>query len=283
VSPIDVNPADKPTIDLALKTLSIAVVGGGNMGCALIRGWRAAEISAAQISVVEPYYPARCLEAGASCVVAKIEDLSSQDIIVLAIKPQALSALGSSLPHLLKPNTLVISILAGTRLDKLAASLNGHRFVVRAMPNTPAAIGQGVSVCIALQAVSPEQRSLANTLLSAVGAVHWLEDETLMDGVTGLSGSGPAYIFHMVEAMAQAGINVGLPEALAQELARATLIGSAALLNTSALSPQSLREQVTSPNGTTMAGLDVLMPALPSLMHACIAAATERSKALSQS
>jgi pyrroline-5-carboxylate reductase len=272
----------KPGTDLDFSQQHIALVGGGNMGCALMRGWRAAGLKAAQVSVVEPHQPERCLEAGATHVVAKLEHLPAQDIILLAIKPQTLESLAASLPLLLKSDSLVISILAGTPLKKLSACLNNHPFIVRAMPNTPAAIGEGVSVCVASSTLGAEHRMRTNALLGCVGCVHWVEDEALMDGVTGLSGSGPAYVFHMVEAMAQAGIKVGLPADLANALARATLVGSAGLLKNSALSPEQLRTQVTSPNGTTQAGLDVLMPALPALMEACIGAATTRSKTLSK-
>jgi pyrroline-5-carboxylate reductase len=159
--------------------------------------------------------------------------------------------------------------------------LRGAGALVRAMPNTPAAIGRGITVAVPLKA-SPAQRVLAQRLLSATGAVEWIEDETLMDAVTAVSGSGPAYVFLLAEALAQAGVAAGLPAGLAQQLARATVTGSGELLHRSTLSPASLRENVTSPGGTTAAALEVLMgkDGFAPLLRRAVAAATARSRAL---
>jgi pyrroline-5-carboxylate reductase len=174
----------------------------------------------------------------------------------------------------------VVSIMAGTPVAVLEAVCGG--MVVRAMPNTPAAIGRGITVAVANARVSPAQRELVHALLSAVGAVEWVSDEALMDAVTALSGSGPAYVFLLAEAMAKAGTAAGLPPALAATLARATVAGAGELLYRSPLEAATLRQNVTSPGGTTAAALDVLMAndAMEPLMTKAIAAATRRSREL---
>jgi pyrroline-5-carboxylate reductase len=177
--------------------------------------------------------------------------------------------------------TVVVSIMAGRTLQFLEAALPGAA-VIRAMPNTPAAIGRGITVAVANARVSSEQRALVHTLLSTVGAVEWAPDEAVMDAVTALSGSGPAYVFLLAEAMARAGVAAGLPPALAETLARATVAGSGELLHRSPLDAATLRQHVTSPGGTTAAALDVLMAqdGLEPLMTKAIAAATKRSRDL---
>jgi pyrroline-5-carboxylate reductase len=249
----------------------ILLVGGGNMGCALLRGWLRDGLDPTDLIVVEPHQPQLAHAAGATQVVASADGISPPDVLLLAIKPQMLEAVAPSLP--VGPNTLLISILAGVRI----ALLPGAR-IVRAMPNTPAAIGRGISVAVGT--VSEADRLIATRLLSAGGAVRWVDDETLLDAVTGLSGSGPAYVFHLVEALTAAGIANGLPAALAADLARATVSGAGALLDASPLDPAALRAQVTSPGGTTAAGLAVLIPALAPLMTQVVQAATARSRAL---
>ena len=171
--------------------------------------------------------------------------------------------------------------MAGRTLRFLEAALPGAA-LVRAMPNTPAAIGRGITVAVANARVSGAQRALVDTLLSAVGAVEWVADEALMDAVTALSGSGPAYVFLLAEAMARAGVAAGLPPALAEKLARATVAGSGELLHRSPLDAATLRQNVTSPGGTTAAALDVLMAkdGLEALLTKAIAAATKRSRDL---
>jgi pyrroline-5-carboxylate reductase len=171
--------------------------------------------------------------------------------------------------------------MAGRTLQFLAAALPHAGALVRAMPNTPAAIGRGITVAVPRH-VSEAQRDLADRLLVATGTVEWVADEALMDAVTAVSGSGPAYVFLLAEAMAQAGIAVGLPQPLAEKLARETVAGAGELLHRSALSAATLRENVTSPGGTTAAALDVLMHAdgLQPLLKKAVAAATERSRKL---
>jgi len=200
---------------------------------------------------------------------------------VVAVKPQIAPEVLASLAPFVAATTVVLSIMAGRTLRFLADNLPGAA-LVRAMPNTPAAIGRGITVAVATARVSPEQRALVDALLSAVGAVEWISDEALMDAVTALSGSGPAYVFLLAEAMARAGAAAGLPPRLAATLARATVSGAGELLNRSALDAASLRQNVTSPGGTTAAALEVLMAqdGLERLMTAAIAAATKRSRDL---
>jgi pyrroline-5-carboxylate reductase len=177
--------------------------------------------------------------------------------------------------------TVMVSIMAGRTLRFIAGALQRDRAIVRAMPNTPAAIGRGITVAVPLRA-SDVQRNLAHRLLASTGTVAWVEDETLMDAVTAVSGSGPAYVFLLAEALAQAGVAAGLPQHLAEKLARETVAGAGELLHRSAFDAATLRENVTSPGGTTAAALEVLMgkDGLADLMKRAVAAATERSRKL---
>jgi pyrroline-5-carboxylate reductase len=201
--------------------------------------------------------------------------------VVVAVKPQTAPEVMPALVPFVGAATVVVSIMAGRTLRFLDGALPGAA-LVRAMPNTPAAIGRGITVAFANARVSSQQRELVHALLSAVGAVEWVSDEALMDAVTALSGSGPAYVFLLAEAMAKAGAAAGLPPALAATLARATVAGAGELLHRSPLDAATLRQNVTSPGGTTAAALDVLMAndALAPLMTKAIAAATKRSREL---
>jgi pyrroline-5-carboxylate reductase len=187
-----------------------------------------------------------------------------------------------TLAPLLAPNTVVLSIMAGRTLGFLEGALAQRTALVRAMPNTPAAIGRGITVAAPNPRVSQRQRELVHALLAASGLVEWVTDEGLMDAVTAVSGSGPAYVFLLVEALTHAGNSAGLPPELAAKLARATVSGSGELLNRSPLDPAILRQNVTSPGGTTAAALDVLMAAdgLAQLMKEAVLAATRRSREL---
>ncbi|MEZ5787928.1 MAG: pyrroline-5-carboxylate reductase, partial [Xanthobacteraceae bacterium] len=201
--------------------------------------------------------------------------------IVLAVKPQAA-------PDVLPPlaaaaaGAVVISIMAGRTLGFLAQALGEATAAVRAMPNTPASIGRGMTVAVANAHASGPQRDLAHRLLEATGAFEWVDDETLLDAVTAVSGSGPAYVFLLAECLARAGVAVGLPPKLADRLARETVSGAGELMRRSALEPSTLRQNVTSPGGTTAAALEVLMGpgGLADLMGKAITAATRRSRAL---
>jgi pyrroline-5-carboxylate reductase len=193
------------------------------------------------------------------------------------VAPQAIPPLAP----LVSPSTVVVSIMAGRTLRFLSDALAKPCAIVRAMPNTPAAIGRGITVAVPLHA-NEAQRALADRLLSATGAVEWTTDEALMDAVTAVSGSGPAYVFLLAEALTEAGVAAGLPHELAAKLARETVAGSGELLHRSPLDAAVLRENVTSPAGTTAAALAVLMgqDGLASLMEKAVAAATKRSREL---
>ncbi|HWP89501.1 MAG TPA: pyrroline-5-carboxylate reductase, partial [Burkholderiales bacterium] len=211
-----------------------------------------------------------------------LPDALSPDAVVFAVKPQVMDDVLPAYRRWARPRTLFVSIAAGKTIGGIARHLGEGAAIVRCMPNTPAAIGRSITVACANPMVSARQRKLASNLLSAIGKVEWASDETLMDAVTALSGSGPAYVFLLAEAMASAGIAAGLPPALATRLAHDTVAGSGELLHHSQLSAATLRENVTSPGGTTAAALDVLLGpgGLEELMTKAIAAATRRSRDL---
>jgi pyrroline-5-carboxylate reductase len=256
------------------------------MGSALLCGWLAQGL-AQRYLVVEPGRVPDTLRARPEVAILPAPDQLprdvSPDVVVLAVKPQVMAAVLPAYRRFAAAGTLFLSIAAGQTLGCFARAL-GAAAVVRAMPNTPAAIGRGIAVACASAAVAAPQRALAERLLAAVGEVAWVADEALLDPVTAVSGSGPAYVFLLIECLAKAGVAAGLPEALATQLARATVAGSAAL---AALSPESaaqLREAVTSPGGTTRAALDVLMASdgLETLLTRAVLAATQRSRELAE-
>jgi pyrroline-5-carboxylate reductase len=201
---------------------------------------------------------------------------------VFAVKPQAMAAVLPAYRHLAEVGAVVLSIAAGTVIAHFAAAFGERTPIVRAMPNTPAAIGQGVTALVANQHVSPAQRQLCSDLMAAVGVVHWTNDEEQMHAITAMSGGGPAYVFLLIETLAKAGIASGLPEDLAWPLARATVAGSGALAASSDEPIELLRQNVTSPGGTTQAALAVLMApdGIQPLFDRAIAAGTRRSHEL---
>lgn len=264
----------------------LVLVGGGRMGSALLAGWLGRGLHGTAVVVVEPDADtARRLKAenAGVTVVPSMKKLGRDPaVIVLAVKPQVMGAVLSDAAAY--PKALFISIAAGKTLDYFTQAFGAEAAIVRAMPNTPAAIGKGVSVCIASATVSAAQRALCTTLLDAVGAVAWIDNEKLMDAVTALSGSGPAYVFYLIECMAAAGQAAGLPVELAEMLARQTVAGAGALVEASEdESAATLRRNVTSPNGTTEAALNVLMGenGLAPLLRHAVEAAARRSKELS--
>jgi len=262
---------------------TILLAGAGKMGSAMLEGWLALGLAPANIAVIEPQ-PSReiaALSARGLRLNASRDAVGDIAAVVVAVKPQVADEVMPALAPFVGGATVVVSIMAGRTLQFLARSLPGAA-IVRAMPNTPAAIGRGMTVAVANARVSNAQRALVDALLSAVGAVEWVADEALMDAVTALSGSGPAYVFLLAEAMARAGTAAGLPAALAATLARATVAGAGELLHRSPLDAATLRQNVTSPGGTTAAALEVLMAdgGLERLMTAAIAAATKRSRDL---
>lgn len=204
------------------------------------------------------------------------------DVVVLAVKPQMMDAVLPDLAALAAPETVFLSIAAGKTIASFERVLGDGAGVVRSMPNTPAAIGRGITVAVANSHVGAEARALCDSLLRAVGPVEWVENEALLDAVTAVSGSGPAYVFLLVEAMAKAGEASGLPADLAMRLARATVAGAGELMHRTDTPAADLRKAVTSPNGTTQAALEVLMGTngLQPLMDLAVAAAATRSREL---
>jgi pyrroline-5-carboxylate reductase len=271
------------TGDLRDFSGTLVLVGAGKMGSSLIEGWLRSGLDAKDAAVLEPR-PSPQIAALASRgarLNPDVRTLGEAAAIVVAVKPQLADEVLPTLAPMIGPATLVVSIMAGRTLRFLSNALARPCALVRAMPNTPAAIGRGITVAAALGA-SDAQRDLAHRLLGATGTVEWIDDEALMDAVTAVSGSGPAYVFLLAEALAQAGVAAGLPPRLAEQLARETVAGSGELLHRSALDAATLRENVTSPGGTTAAALAVLMGqgGLVPLMRAAIAAATRRSREL---
>jgi len=263
-------------------TGTIALAGAGKMGGAMLTGWLAGGLDPKQVVVIEPMPSAEITALSARGVRLNPKDGATVGTLVVAVKPQSFREAGAHLQSLVGPTTLVVSIMAGTTIAALNEVCGGA--VVRAMPNTPAAIGRGITVAVPAKNVSAAQRATADALLRATGAVEWVEDEGLMDAVTAVSGSGPAYIFLLAEELARAGVAAGLPEELATKLARETVAGSGELLHRSDFSAATLRQNVTSPGGTTAAALSVLMGegGLQQLMIRAIAAATARSKELAK-
>jgi pyrroline-5-carboxylate reductase len=253
------------------------------MGGAMLEGWIGLGVDPARIAVIEPQ-PAAPVAALAARGLRINPDAASlrPDAIVIAVKPQIAPQIMASVAALTAPQTVVVSVMAGRTIAFLAGGLPGGAAVVRAMPNTPAAIGRGITVAVPNSQVSPAQRELADTLLAATGAVEWIDDETLMDAVTAVSGSGPAYVFLLAESLARAGEKAGLPTELAARLARVTVAGAGELLHRSSTDAAVLRQNVTSPGGTTAAALGVLMApdGLDPLMERAIAAATKRGREL---
>jgi len=263
---------------------TIVLAGAGKMGGAMLTGWLARGLDAGRVAVIEPH-PAS--EIGALVTKGVRLNPSPKDIgaaatLVVALKPQTFREAGATLKSFAGPTTLVVSIMAGTTIASIFGVCGGN--VVRAMPNTPAAIGRGITVAVAAKDVSASQRAVADALLRATGSVEWADDENLMDAVTAVSGSGPAYVFLLAEELARAGVEAGLPQELATRLARETVAGSGELLHRSELASATLRENVTSSGGTTAAALEVLMgpDGMRSLLTRAVAAATQRSKELAK-
>ncbi|TDI59815.1 MAG: pyrroline-5-carboxylate reductase [Alphaproteobacteria bacterium] len=263
----------------------LVLIGGGRMGAAMLSGWLAGGLDVSAVTVVEPFETTRealsASHAGLQ-VVSSIDDVAATpSIVILAVKPQVMGDVMAPLRAWDK--ALFVSIAAGKTLGYFEAHLGADRSIIRVMPNTPAAVGAGISVAVGNAQVTADHKSLATALLQAVGMVDWVEDEGLIDAVTAVSGSGPAYVFHLVEAMTQAGIAAGLDAPLASRLARQTVIGSGVLMAEDDADAATLRQNVTSPGGTTQAALDVLMGdnRLVDLLTEAIAAAKKRSTELS--
>lgn len=265
----------------------VCLVGGGKMGRALLASWLGAGVSPADVIVVEPDN-AIAEDLTEKFSVAVASDLAGHvvpeppAVVVLAVKPQKMDAVIPAYAAFSGPVTVFLSIAAGRTIASLARGLGENAAIVRAMPNTPAAIGLGISVACTNDRVSMAQLQLCDGLLAAAGEVAWVEDEALLDAVTAVSGSGPAYLFLFIECLAAAGERAGLSAGLARQLAHATVRGSAELAHRSDESVETLRRNVTSPKGTTQAALDVLMAddGLGALLERAISAATTRSREL---
>jgi pyrroline-5-carboxylate reductase len=265
----------------------IVLVGCGKMGGALLHGWLRHGLAAADAFVVEPdagireriraQHGVRAL-AAAEALPADLQPRAS----VFAVKPQAMASVLPAYRGLLGRGGVLLSIAAGTAIARFEAAFGQRTPIVRAMPNTPAAIGKGVTALCANGHVSAAQKQLCSALMAAVGAVHWVDDEEQMHAITAMSGGGPAYVFLLIETLARAGVASGLPEDLAWALARATVAGSGALAASSEEPVEVLRQNVTSPGGTTQAALAVLMAAdgIQPLFDRAIAAGARRSREL---
>lgn len=262
--------------------VSIFLVGAGRMGGALLRGWLASGFEGAHLAVKEPHPSQEIAALMADEGVAEAPG-RSPDILVLAVKPQVLTEALAEVASAIGPGTAVLTIAAGRSIASIARLLPPQTAIVRAMPNLPAEIGRGITALCANSSATSGQRDLCEGLMRAVGEVAWVDREDFMDAITALSGSGPAYVFYLTECLAKAGREAGLPESLATRLARATVAGAGALLARSELDPAELRRNVTSPGGTTAAGLAVLMrePGFEAILVETVAAAARRSQELS--
>lgn len=261
----------------------LLLVGAGKMGGAMLDGWVARGLELKNIVVIDPQPSPRVrglAKRGIKVSASLTKDKA--DVIVAAVKPQDAASVMATLKPMARKSTLVVSIMAGRKLDFLQDFFPAGTPVVRAMPNLPAAIGRGITVAVGNRHVGAAQRKLAGELLEACGVVEWVTDEKLIDAVTAVSGSGPAYVFLLAETLTAAAVAAGLPAALAARLARETIAGSGELLRGSKLDAATLRKNVTSPGGTTAAALDVLMGpgGFETLLETAVAKAARRSREL---
>jgi pyrroline-5-carboxylate reductase len=258
----------------------LVMLGCGKMGSAMLEGWLDRDLPPSSVHVLDPH-PSDWLRAQGVALNGPMPE--SPAVVLLAVKPQMMAEALPSVASFGGGATLFVSVAAGTPISAFEAALGRGTRIVRSMPNTPAAIGQGITAIVGNAAAGPEDLATAEALLSAVGEVVRLDDEAQIDAVTGLSGSGPAFVFHMIDALAEAGEAEGLPKDLAMALAKATVAGAGALAVSAEETPEQLRINVTSPNGTTQAGLAVLMDAqggLTPLIRRTVAASAARSREL---
>jgi pyrroline-5-carboxylate reductase len=264
---------------------SVVLVGAGNMGGAMLRGWISNGLAGDAITVIDP-----SPSEGMKNILLKskiwhsetAKGVGTPDVLVVAVKPQMMESVLPTLTELVGENTVVVSVAAGTTLETLARHL-GDVSAIRVMPNTPSLVLRGMSVGCANKKTSVEQIEHVTTLMRAIGRIEWVDDEKLIDAVTAVSGSGPAYAFYLAECMAEAGVKAGLPEGLAMILAKETVSGAGELLSQSADEPAVLRKNVTSPNGTTAAALEILMAegGMSEQIEKAVMAAKKRSEELS--
>ncbi|WP_316860297.1 pyrroline-5-carboxylate reductase [uncultured Cohaesibacter sp.] len=272
---------------MTLSDMSLVLVGAGKMGGAMLTGWLEMGLSGSNVTVVDPGMPQEMVSLSQTHgfqLVASAEALAKADIVVVAVKPQMMGKVLPGLTGLIAPNTVLVSVAAGTPISTFRSYLGQGLKVVRAMPNTPAQVGRGMIAAFAAD-IDETMREVIAALLSSTGAFVWVDEEGLIDAVTAVSGSGPAYVFYMVEALAKAAEALGFDEETAGLLARQTIVGAGELLHQSELSASVLRENVTSPGGTTAAALAILMAdqnGLEGLMKKATVAARDRSIELSR-
>lgn len=266
--------------DSRIARQGLVLLGCGKMGSAMLTGWLAQGLPTTSVWVVDPH-PSEWLRTSGVHLNATLPPAPAT--VLVAVKPQMMAAALPTLIAMGNGTTVFVSVAAGIPIARFEDILGDRTPIVRAMPNTPAAISQGITAIVANQIAGPDALDEAETLLAAVGAVVRLDNEAQIDAVTGVSGSGPAYVFHMIETMAAAGVAQGLPPDLAMQLAKATVAGAGALAQTAEEGPGQLRVNVTSPNGTTQAALEVLMnteTGFPALLNRAVKAATDRSREL---
>lgn len=263
---------------------NICFIGGGNMAQALIGGLLSRGLPTTRITVSDPVEQIRHVleEKGIQTTADNLEAIKNADVVVLAVKPQVLATVLQPLKGLLS-DKLVISIIAGAEIQTISDLIGGSQRIVRVMPNTPALVQTGAHGIYASEAVGKQDRELTSQILAATGLTIWLDNEAQIDAVTAVSGSGPAYFFYLMESMIRAGKNLGLEEKVATALTLQTALGAAQMAITSSNSPAELRKNVTSPNGTTQAALEVLDRAqISQNIQAALAAAQKRSQELAQ-
>ena len=263
---------------------NICFIGGGNMAQALIGGLLSRGLPTTRITVSDPVKQIRHVleEKGIQTTADNLEAIKNADVVVLAVKPQVLATVLQPLKGLLS-DKLVISIIAGAEIQTISDLIGGSQRIVRVMPNTPALVQTGAHGIYASEAVGKQDRELSSQILAATGLTIWLDNEAQIDAVTAVSGSGPAYFFYLMESMIRAGKNLGLEEKVATALTLQTALGAAQMAITSSNSPSELRKNVTSPNGTTQAALEVFDRAqISQNIQAALAAAQKRSQELAQ-
>lgn len=263
---------------------NICFIGGGNMAQALIGGLLSRGLPTTRITVSDPVEQIRQIleEKGIQTTTDNVEAIQNADVVVLAVKPQVLATVLQPLKGLLS-DKLVISIIAGAEIQTISELIGGSQRIVRVMPNTPALVQTGAHGIYASEAVNAQDRELTSQILAATGLTIWVDSEAQIDAVTVVSGSGPAYFFYLMESMIRAGKNLGLDEKVATALTLQTALGAAQMAITSSNSPSELRKNVTSPNGTTQAALEVFDRAqISQNIQAALAAAQKRSQELAQ-
>jgi len=267
------------------KIKSLVLVGAGKMGMAMVKGWLEHGLDAGALTLVDPMPGEITKDFARKKNISLVGEFPSAeaDVVVLAVKPQIAKQVMANIASKLSSKSLILSVIAGYSLEALKNALGSDK-IIRTMPNTPAQVGKGVTGAIAAEGVEEQERQLAHALLSASGIAVWLDDENQIDALTGVSGSGPAYVFLMVEAMAAAGEAEGLDKNMSNILARQTIIGAAALMEADSSEAAILRKNVTSPNGVTEKALEVLMgeQGLFELMGKAVKAAAKRNKEIGE-